>query len=99
MLIDFEGMEIDWFPRDGTEEPLRMIAVELSTLLRKLRMTRIDDQEEVNEVSLRFGSVTTLAKIIGGEYMLVLSLGESGDVSRGQTMLRLIAPYVEKELL
>ena len=75
-----------------------MIAVELSSMLRKLRMTRIEGQAEVDEVSMTIGAVTTLAKIIADEYMLVLSLGESGDVSRGQTMLRLIAPYVEKEI-
>ena len=98
ILIDLEGMEIDWFPRDGTEGNLRMIAVELSSLLKKLRMMSVESQDDILEVSMTAGSVTTLARVVSDEYMLVVSLRRDADVSRAQSMLRLVAPFVEREI-
>ena len=99
MLIGFDGIPIDSV--FGGEELTQMnaVAVELSNLLDKFRRLQIYEVGEVNEVSITLGDVTALARVVASEYLLILALDADADVNRGQTMLRLIAPYVEREMV
>lgn len=99
MLIGFDGIPIDSV--FGGEELAQMnaVAVELSNLLDKFRRLQIYEVGEVNEVSITLGEVTALARVVASEYLLILALDTDADVNRGQTMLRLIAPYVEREMV
>jgi hypothetical protein len=74
------------------------VAVELSNMLDKFRRLQIYDVGEVNEVSITAGSITALAKVVADEYLLILAMAVDSDVKRGQTMLRLISPFVEREM-
>lgn len=99
MLIGFDGIPIDSV-FDGQEMPqMNAVAVELSNLLDKFRRLQIYDVGEVNEVSITLGEVTALARVVANEYLLILALDVDADVNRGQTMLRLIAPFVEREMI
>jgi predicted regulator of Ras-like GTPase activity (Roadblock/LC7/MglB family) len=99
MLIGFDGIAIDSV-FNGEELPqLSAIAVELSNLLDKFRRLQVYDVGEVNEVSLTTGDITTLARVVADEYLLILAVPKHADVGRGQTMLRLIAPFVEREMI
>jgi predicted regulator of Ras-like GTPase activity (Roadblock/LC7/MglB family) len=98
-LIGFDGIPIDSV-YDGDELPqMNAVAVELSSLLDNFRRLQIYEVGEVNEVSITLGDVTALARVVASEYLLILALDANADVNRGQTMLRLIAPYVEREML
>ena len=100
MLIGFDGIAIDTVYRDGEELPqLSAISVEVSNLLAKFRRLQAYDVGEVNEVSLTTGEITTLARVVADEYLLILALDKDADVGRGTTMLRLIAPFVEREMV
>lgn len=98
VLMGFDGIAIDsiW-----TEELPQMnaIAVELSNMLDKFRRLKIADVGPIHEVSITSGDVTTLARVVADDYLLILALSDEADVGRGQTMLRLISPFVEKEML
>lgn len=99
MLIGFDGIPIESV-FGGEEMPhLTAVAVELSNLLDKFRRLQIYEVGEVNEVSITLGQVTALARVVAQDYLLILALDAHADVNRGQTMLRLIAPYVEREML
>lgn len=99
LLIGFDGIPIDSVYDEGTEIPqMSAIAVELSNLLDKFKRLQIYDLGEVHEVSLTAGEVTMLARVVAEEYLLVLAMGAEADVNRGQTMLRLISPFVEREM-
>ncbi|MGM0557060.1 MAG: roadblock/LC7 domain-containing protein [Myxococcota bacterium] len=99
MLIGFDGIPIDSV-FDGEEMPqMNAVAVELSNLLDKFRRLQNYDMGEVNEVSITLGRVTALARVVAEEYLLILALDAEADVNRGQTMLRLIAPFVEREMI
>lgn len=99
MLIGFDGIPIDSVFRNGDLPQMNAVAVELSNLLDKFRRLQFEDVGEVNEVSLTLGSVIALARVVAGEYLLILAIDADADVNRGQTMLRLIAPFVEREMV
>lgn len=99
MLIGFDGIAIDSVFTDRELPQMSAISVELSNLLDKFRRLQMYDIGEVNEVSLTTGEITTLARVVAEEYLLVLAMEKHADVGRGQTMLRLIAPFVEREML
>jgi len=98
MLIGFDGIAIDsvW---DQDLPQMSAVAVELSNLLAKFRRLQIQDVGEISEVSITTGDITTLARVVAGEYLLILAMSMNGDVGRGQTMLRLISPFVEREMV
>lgn len=98
LLIGFDGIAIDSFYRGQEIAHMSAIAVELSNLLDKFRRLEITGMENINEVSITIGNLTALAKVVADEYLLILALSEDADIRRGQTMLRLVAPLVEKEM-
>ncbi|QDG52042.1 hypothetical protein FIV42_15215 [Persicimonas caeni] len=99
MLIGFDGIPIDSVFSGEELVQMNAVAVELSNLLDKFRRLQIYEVGEVNEVSITLGEVTALARVVASEYLLILALDTDADVNRGQTMLRLIAPYVEREMV
>jgi hypothetical protein len=97
-LIGFDGIQVDGLYADKEFPEMNAVAIELSNLLAKFRRMQLHDLGEINEVSLTTGQITTLARVIAEEYLLVVAMASTGDVNRGQTMLRLIAPFVEREM-
>lgn len=98
LLIGFDGIQIDHAYTSRELPEMNAIAIEVSNLLDKFRRMQLHDIGEVNEVSITTGEVTTLARVVADEYLLVLAMSARADVNRGQTMLRLISPFVEKEM-
>ncbi len=98
LLIGFDGIPIDTVYRDEELPQMSAIAVELSNLLDKFRRLQVYEVGEVNELSITAGSITALAKVVADEYLLILAMTSDADVNRGQTMLRLICPVVEKQM-
>ena len=99
LLIGFDGIAIDTVYRDQELPEMSAIAVELSNLLDKFRRVEVYEAGAVNELSITVGDVTALAKVVADEYMLILAMSSQADVNRGQTMLRLITPFVEEQML
>ncbi len=99
LLIGFDGIPIDTVYRGEELPQMSAIAVELSNLLDKFRRLEVYDVGEVNELSITAGSITALAKVVADEYLLILAMTSESDVNRGQTMLRLICPFVEEHML
>lgn len=98
ILIGFDGIQIDGVFRAQEFPEMAAIAIEVSNLLGKLRRMHLHDVGDVSEVSITTGAVTTLARVIADEYLLVLALSSEADINRAKTMLRLIAPFLEKEM-
>jgi len=99
LLIGFDGIPIEsLYPGEEIPE-MDEIAVELSNLLGKFR--RLQENYEmggVDELAVTIGDMTTLAHVVGDEYILMLALDSQADVGRGRNMLRLMAPWVEREI-
>lgn len=98
VLMGFDGISIDsYWAQDFPQ--MQAVAVELSNMLDKFRKQQIQDIGDIHEVSITSGDITTLARVVAEEYLLILALSDQADVGRGQTMLRLITPFLEKEMM
>lgn len=98
VLMGFDGIAIDSFWAQEFPQ-MNAVAVELSNMLDKFRRLQIADVGPIYEVSITSGDITTLARVVAEDYLLILALSDEADVGRGQTMLRLISPFVEKEMM
>ena len=98
LLIGFDGIPIDTVYRDQELPEMSAISVEISNLLDKFRRLQVYEGEVVDELSITVGPITALAKVVADEYLLILAMDAESDVNRGQTMLRLISPFVEREM-
>lgn len=98
LLIGFDGIQIESVYATRELPEMSAIAIEVSNLLDKFRRMHLHDFGEVNEVSITTGAITTLARVVADEYLLVLAIDAQSDVNRGQRMLRLISPFMEKEM-
>jgi len=101
-LIGFDGIPIATvFSEDGraAEGHLLTMSVEATGLLRKMhRMSKEDELPFVEEMSLISDVVTTLAKVVQQEYLLVLALKPGADLEVGRRMLGLLTPWIESEM-
>lgn len=98
LLIGFDGIPIERIVLDEDFTQMEDVAVELSNLLDDFERLQAYDLGGVDAVSVSMGDVTTLARIVADEYLLMLVLRSEADVERGQNMLRLVAPSVEREI-
>lgn len=98
LLMGFDGIQIDAVFAERELPEMTAIAIEVSNLLDKFRRMNLHEFGQVNEVSITTGEITALAKVVADDYLLVLALESQADVNRGQTMLRLISPFVEREM-
>jgi predicted regulator of Ras-like GTPase activity (Roadblock/LC7/MglB family) len=98
LLIGFDGIPIDSVFVEEDMPQMSAVAVELSNLLDKFKRLQAYDLGLVNEVSITASDITMLARVVADEYLLVLAMQAESDVNRGQTMLRLISPFVERDM-
>lgn len=98
LLIGFDGIPIERVLSDDAFPEMEDVAVELSNLLDDFERLQSYGLGELDAVSVAMGEVTTLARIVADEYLLMLVLRSDADVMRGQNMLQLVAPYVEREI-
>ena len=98
ILMGFDGIQIDSVYTSEEMPEMSAIAIEVSNLLGKFRQMNLHDIGQVSEVSITTGNVTTLARVIAQDYLVVLALEQGADLNRGQAMLRLITPSLEREI-
>ncbi len=98
LLIGFDGIPIERVMLEDGFSQMEDVAVELSNLLDDFERLKAYDLGGLNAVSVSMDNVTTLAQIVADEYLLMLILGSEADIERGQNMLRLVAPSVEREI-
>ena len=102
MLIGFDGIPIASVFSEKTPSPeahLVAMSVEAANMLRKMhRMATDGELAYVGGLSLMSERMTTLARVVQREYLLVMALEPEADVQKGLKMLRLISPAIEREM-
>jgi predicted regulator of Ras-like GTPase activity (Roadblock/LC7/MglB family) len=102
MLIGFDGIPIASLYAEGASEAetqLLEYAVELAHMIRKFNRTALDrGTPPIEEMSTTNHHQRTLTRVVHGEYLLVLAMDPGADSEPGQQVLKLLAPWVEKEL-
>jgi len=103
LLIGFDGIPIASVY--STKEPeieaqLLAMSIETANMLRKIHhMASEGEVAFVHELSLASEKITTLARVIQREYLLVLAIEPKADLEAGMNILRLITPKIEREIM
>jgi hypothetical protein len=102
MLIGFDGIPIATvFAGDGAliEPTLLSLSIEAGTFLRKMQQRAAEGEIPfVGELTLVTEQLVVLTRVLEDEYLLVMALSPDADMDRGLRMLRLMSPWIEREI-
>jgi len=98
-LIGIDGIPVaSVFAEEEAAGSLSPLVVELSNTIGLMQRSSGDEVADLREVSLVLDHVTVVARIVAEEYLLVLMLSPGADVGKGAQMLRLLSPWIEREM-
>jgi hypothetical protein len=102
MFIGFDGIPIATLFAEGATEAntqLTDYAVELTHMIRKFNAAALErGTPPLDELAATNPHQHTLARVVHGEYLLVLALAPDAPREQGARMLKLLSPRLAQEL-
>jgi len=99
LLMDFEGIPLESYTRDGAGLDIEAVGAEVSVVVKAIqRASEMLEAGETREVAFKSDKLVTIIRIINENYFLALSLQPDGNFGKGRFMLRTTAPKLLKEL-
>ncbi len=99
LLLDFEGIPLESYARDGAQLDIETVGAEVSVVVKAIqRATEMLDAGATNEVSFRSEKMVTLVRVINHTYFVALTMTPEGNVGKGRYVLRVMAPSLAQEL-
>lgn len=99
LLMDFEGIPLESYTRDGAALDIEAVGAEVSVVVKAIqRASEMLEAGETREVAFKSDKLVTIIRVINENYFLALSLHPDGNFGKGRFMLRTTAPKLLKEL-
>lgn len=100
VLLDADAIPIEELYLDAADKDvIGALAVELANLISSFRKRGVlEDVGAMHELTLSTERTTALARTIANEFLLLVALDPDSDPVRGRTMLRVVAPWIERNL-
>ena len=99
MILDPDAIMVAELYQGGDKEAVNSLAIELTSTLSSLHKRRVlEEVGAVDELVVSTSTMTAVFRTLKDGYTLLLVLEMEADVARGQTMLRLMAPWVARAL-
>lgn len=99
LLMDFEGIAVDSYTKEGSVFDIGVIGAEFSVIVKSVqRAVEALEAGGAKEVAVQADKVTTLIRILNQGYFIALALGPNGNIGKGRFMLRTTAPKLIDEL-
>lgn len=93
LLMGVDGIAIESYARDEGGTDIQMVGVELSGVLKDIQ--RAAEQLETggaHEIAIQAEKLTTLVRMLNGEYFVALTLRPDGNFGKGRFLMRLAIP-------
>lgn len=98
LLMDFEGIPVESYSRDGAFD-IEAVGAEVSVVVKAIqRATAMLEAGDTREVSFKSEKMVTLIRVINDSYFVAMTLAPEGNFGKGRYMLRLLAPQLKTEL-
>jgi predicted regulator of Ras-like GTPase activity (Roadblock/LC7/MglB family) len=98
VLMDLEGIAVDSYAKPG-EFDINTVGAEFSVILKSIqRATEALEAGGAREISIQSEKVTTLIRVLNGEYFLALTLTPDGNLGKGRYLMRTAAPKLLEQL-
>jgi predicted regulator of Ras-like GTPase activity (Roadblock/LC7/MglB family) len=99
LLMDFEGIPLESYAKDGASLDIEVVGAEVSVVVKAIqRATEMLDAGATREVSFRSDKMVTLIRVINQSYFVAMTLSPEGNLGKGRYMLRTLAPSLAEEL-
>jgi predicted regulator of Ras-like GTPase activity (Roadblock/LC7/MglB family) len=99
LLMDFEGIPLESYSKDGAQLDIETVGAEVSVVVKAIqRATEMLDAGATNEVSFRSEKMVTLVRVINQTYFVAMTLSPDGNLGKGRYLLRVLAPSLAQEL-
>jgi predicted regulator of Ras-like GTPase activity (Roadblock/LC7/MglB family) len=93
LLMDFEGIPVESFTRDGSNFDIETVGAEVSVVVKAIqRAGEMLDVGDTQEVALKS------EKIINQTYFVAITMDPEGNLGKGRFLLRVLAPKLAQEL-
>jgi predicted regulator of Ras-like GTPase activity (Roadblock/LC7/MglB family) len=99
IVMDFEGIALESYVKDGAPFSIDTIGAEFSVVVKAIqRAAESLEAGTTNEVSILSDKVLTIIRVINETYFMALALDPAGNIGKGRYLLRIAAPKLELEL-
>jgi predicted regulator of Ras-like GTPase activity (Roadblock/LC7/MglB family) len=99
LLMDFEGIPLESYAREGAALDIENVGAEVSVVVKAIqRATEMLDAGATDEVSFRSEKMVTLIRVINEGYFVAMTMSPDGNFGKGRFMLRVLAPQLAEEL-
>ena len=98
VLMDFEGIAVESYAK-REEFDINSIGAEFSVIVKSIqRATESLEAGGPREIAIQSEKVTTLIRVLNGEYFVALTLHPDGNFGKGRYLLRVAAPKLLEQL-
>src|SRR5690606_40628693 len=99
LLMDFEGIPVESYARDGASFDIEAVGAEVSVVVKAIqRATEMLEAGETCEVSFKSDKMVTLIRVINASYFVAVTMEPEGNVGKSRFLLRVLAPKLAAEL-
>lgn len=99
LLMDFEGIPLESYAKEGAALDIEVVGAEVSVVVKAIqRATEMLDAGATSEVSFRSDKMVTLIRVINEGYFVAMTMSPEGNLGKGRYLLRLLAPQLAQEL-
>ena len=99
LLMDFEGIPVETYSKDGAGFDIESVGAEVSVVVKAIqRASEMLDAGTTHEVAFRSDKLVTLIRVINETYFVAMALSPEGNLGKGRYLLRVLAPRLADEL-
>lgn len=99
LLMDFEGIPLEIYAKDGSPFDIEAVGAEVSVVVKAIqRATEMLEAGATKEVAFKSDRMVTLIRVLDENYFLALTMDPEGNFGKGRYMLRTAAPRLLEEL-
>jgi predicted regulator of Ras-like GTPase activity (Roadblock/LC7/MglB family) len=98
LLMDFEGIPVETYARESGFD-IESVGAEVSVVVKAIqRASEMLQAGDAREVAFRSDKLVTLIRIINEGYFVAMTMTPDGNLGKGRSLLRVVAPRIADEL-
>jgi predicted regulator of Ras-like GTPase activity (Roadblock/LC7/MglB family) len=99
LLMDFEGIAVESYAREGSGFDIDVVGAEFSVIVKSVQRA-IDSLEagSAKELAVQADKVITLIRVLNKDYFVALTMQPEANIGKGRFMLRTAAPKLIEDL-
>jgi len=99
LLMDFEGIPLESYTKEGTPFDIETVGAEVSVVVKAIqRASEMLEAGPTKEVAFKSEKMVTLIRVLNQNYFVALTMLPDGNFGKGRFMLRVTAPKLLEEL-